>query len=82
MSGVKCENCKKYEDCKSGSGLTWPCGAYVPKIVTNADKIRDMSDEELFRLLNMVYCAGTNDAGWRDGFTWGLDWLRKPTDEE
>lgn len=28
---MKCENCTKYEDCKSGSGLTWPCGAYVPK---------------------------------------------------
>ena len=44
---MNCENCKKYEDCKSGSGLTWPCGAYVPKIVTNADRIRAMSDEEL-----------------------------------
>ena len=27
----KCEGCRKYEDCSSGSGLTWPCGAYVPK---------------------------------------------------
>lgn len=27
----KCERCKKYADCASGSGLTWPCGAYVPK---------------------------------------------------
>lgn len=44
---MKCKNCKKYEDCKTGSGLTWPCGAYRPKIVTNADRIRSMSDEEL-----------------------------------
>ena len=44
---VNCENCKKSEDCKSGSGLTWPCGAYAPKIVTNEDRIRAMSDEEL-----------------------------------
>lgn len=28
---MTCENCAKYEDCKSGSGLTCPCGAYVPK---------------------------------------------------
>lgn len=28
---MKCKNCTKYEDCKSGSGMTWPCGAYVPK---------------------------------------------------
>ena len=26
----KCEGCRKYEDCATGSGLTWPCGAYVP----------------------------------------------------
>lgn len=44
---MKCENCTKYDDCRTGSGLTWPCGAYVPKSVTNADRIRDMSDEEL-----------------------------------
>ena len=44
---MKCENCTKYDDCRTGSGLTWPCGAYVPKSVTNADRIRAMSDEEL-----------------------------------
>lgn len=29
----KCESCKKYADCSSGSmgGLIWPCGAYAPK---------------------------------------------------
>lgn len=26
----KCEGCRKYADCSTGSGLTWPCGAYVP----------------------------------------------------
>ena len=43
----ECTNCKKYEDCKSGSGLVWPCAAYTPKTVTNAERIRSMSDEEL-----------------------------------
>ena len=43
---MNCGNCKKYEDCMSGSGLTWPCGAYVPKIVTNADRIRSMNDAD------------------------------------
>ena len=33
-----CENCEKYVDCKSGSGLTWPCGAYVPKRERNCIK--------------------------------------------
>ena len=44
---MKCQSCTKYDDCRTGSGLTWPCGAYAPKIVTNADRIRSMSDEEL-----------------------------------
>lgn len=52
---MNCENCKKYEDCKSGSGLTWPCGAYAPKIITNADRIRAMSDEELAAFLERVH---------------------------
>ena len=44
---MNCENCTKYDDCRTGSGLTWPCAAYHPKAVTNADRIRAMSDEEL-----------------------------------
>lgn len=39
---MKCENCKKYEDCKSGSGLTWPCGAYIPKTEPNCVKCHYM----------------------------------------
>lgn len=35
---MKCETCKKYEDCKSGCGLTWPCGAYAPKDEPNCVK--------------------------------------------
>lgn len=44
---MKCENCTKYDDCRAGAGLTCPCGAYRPKAITNADRIRSMSDEEL-----------------------------------
>ena len=51
---MKCKSCKKYEDCKSGSGITWPCGAYVPNFVTNADKIRSMTDEELADFIQRV----------------------------
>ena len=28
---MKCESCTKYDDCRTGSGLTWPYGAYQPK---------------------------------------------------
>lgn len=31
---MKCENCMKYDDCRTGSGLWQPCGAYVPKSIT------------------------------------------------
>lgn len=44
---MNCENCTKYDDCHTGSGLTWPCAAYHPKAVTNADTLRAMSDGEL-----------------------------------
>ena len=52
---MKCENCTKYDDCRTGSGLTWPCGAYVPKSVTNGDHIRAMSDEELAEFFERVH---------------------------
>lgn len=36
---MKCTNCKKYDDCRIGSGLTWPCGAYAPVKLTVAEAI-------------------------------------------
>lgn len=48
---MKCESCIKYDDCRTGSGLTQPCGAYRQKTITNADRIRAMSDEGLAELL-------------------------------
>lgn len=73
-----CENCKKYDDCRTGSGITWPCGAYVPKRLTNADRIRSMSDEEMakeMRSHSFVIAAHLSEKAW-------LDWLRKPAEEE
>lgn len=63
---VKCESCKKYEDCKSGPGLTWPCGAYAQKIVTNADRIRSMNDQELAAFLDRISIGG--DEPWESTF--------------
>lgn len=34
---MKCETCTKYDDCRNGSGLTWPCGAYRPKAESGTD---------------------------------------------
>ena len=70
----KCDNCKKYEDCSMGSGLVWPCGAYVPKVVTHADHIRAMSDEELAKyIVNHRYFGRESTC---------LDWLRQPWEED
>ena len=51
---MNCQNCKKYDDCRTGSGLTWPCGAYRPKDVSRADRIRAMSDEELAEFISRI----------------------------
>ena len=65
------ERCKKC----SGTGI-------VREPMTNADRIRAVSDEELARFLSSIYGSGTNDGNMRDGFIWGVDWLRQPAEED
>ena len=94
---MKCENCTKYDDCRTGSGLTWPCGAYVPKSVTNVDRIRVMSDEKLASEMNQgsisticdIVCQGDCKAIATLNKTSGevceeiiMEWLRQPAEEE
>ena len=69
----KCENCKKYEDCK-GSGFTWPCGAYVPKTITNFERIT-ASPGTLAKELSTMFCHGF-------GRIQILEWLNQPAKEE
>ena len=95
---MKCENCTKYDDCRTGSGLTWPCGAYVPQSVTNADRIRAMSDEklaEIFLRADFCKCCEHNKDGvcnyicaypnipLYDGcIQAALTWMKQPAEEE
>ena len=80
---MKCDNCTKYNDCSTGCGLTWPCGAYVPKVTTNADRIRGMDDEELANLLTDY----SNNGGWVTEigrevcYKTIADWLQQPAEE-
>ena len=80
---MKCDNCKKHDDCASGSGLVWPCGAYAPKVITNADRIRDMTDEELVNVVpcplgfSMFRCALNIPCGYCK-----KKWLQQPSEEE
>ena len=61
----------------------WP--DHVP--MTNADRIREMSDEELNEMFHEIYNAGENDAvayewGQRtNSFEWTMDWLQQPAEE-
>lgn len=72
----KCTNCTKYDDCRTGSGLVWPCGAYVPKNpMTNADWIRAMSDEELADFLSEW---GQKSNAWCSEYGETLAFLQQP----
>ena len=91
---MMCERCKKYQDCKDGSGLTWPCGAYRPEIVTNADDLRSMSDEELADQLT-IKIEGVEECSLflspptgemfllkSEAVQANLDWLHQPAEGE
>ena len=72
--GYKVEECN-HTDCP-----------YRTEPVTNADKIRAMSDEELEDLFREVYNAGCDDAtAWEWGirqntFIWDEEWLQQPAE--
>ena len=50
------------------------CGSLVP--MTNADRIRAMTDEELAREINLMFKC---DSDWQREF---LNWLQQPEDED
>ena len=62
------------------------CKEYKPDYMTNADRIRSMSDDELNELFNEIYNAGAEDAvayewGQRtNSFEWTMDWLQQPAE--
>lgn len=84
-----CKNCPAYAKCTvtyRGSACAALRGTYGidsdPEIITNADRIRSMTDEELQKFLSSIYSSGTRDGNMRDGFAWGIEWLRKPAKED
>ena len=74
QDGYKVDECN-HKDCP-----------YRTEPITNADRIRNMSDEELNELFNEIYDAGVDDAvayewGQRtNSFEWTMDWLQKPAE--
>lgn len=79
---MKCENCTKYDDCRIGSGLTWPCGAYRPKTITNADRIRAMGDEEMALQFGANCPKGNRRICDKACSKCWLEWLQQPVEEE
>lgn len=82
---MKCDNCTKYDDCFTGCGLTWPCGAYVPKVTTNAERIREMSDEELAWELMIWRCEALarhhgDESQYPNTQSTILAWLQQPAE--
>lgn len=58
------------------------------KPVTNAERIRSMTDDELNELFHEIYNAGADDASsyeWgqrKNSFEWTMEWLQKPAEGE
>ena len=56
--------------------------------MTNADRIRSMTDDELNELFHELYNAGAEDAvayewGQRtNSFEWTMEWLQQPAEED
>ena len=74
--GYKVEECN-YKDCP-----------YRTEPITNADRIRSMTDDELNDLFHDIYNAGVDDASsyeWghrKNSFEWTMDWLQQPAEGE
>lgn len=85
----RCEMCGEWPDCPWKTDPEIMCGEYHPKPITNADRIRSMTDEELADWLG-VYCNGqtaqevgkpcVSDMGSCEE-CW-LDWLKRESEDE
>ena len=76
--------CKKLSDDKVTSWcVEGPC---VEQMLSNADRIRSMTDDELNDLFHEIYDAGVDDAvsyewGQRtNSFEWTMEWLQNPAE--
>lgn len=69
----RCEMCGEWPDCPWKTDPEIMCGEYHPKPMTNADKIRSMTDEELAMFIRDQIIdrnIGIPSETW-------LDWLRQ-----
>ena len=76
----RCEMCDEWLDCPWKTDPEIICGEYRPKPMTNADRIRSMTDEELAEWLWGEQANA--DAGGTHGYRGWLDWLKSPAEED
>ena len=72
----ECDNCKNKKDwpCPNTCGYMGTCDGWEPKPITNADRIRAMTDEELADELFDLFAA-FYDVEWSKEVL--LDWLKQ-----
>ena len=88
-----CKDCVGFDECKTtGRTVEFAVDDGVcidfdeRKPMTNEQKIRAMTDEELNELFNEIYNAGVDDASsyeWghrTNSFEWTMEWLQKPAE--
>lgn len=88
-----CKNCPAFAKCTvtyRGSGCAALRSTYGvetdPEIITNADRIREMDDNELSDFIDRCEAAGYNDSSValdkNNNLMDTLDWLQQPAEEE
>ena len=83
---LRCRDCKHDKGkCVGSSRRGGHKNCFEPREMTNADRIRAMSDEELAEFIDKCEAAGYDDSSiaWRESGEYmdTLDWLRQPAEE-
>ena len=82
---MKCSDCPEYEVCRKYDlrKVRPRCKKNrTPKVLTNADKIRSMTDEELARVMDMVCPPDTACNDGQQCIKCWIEWLKQPVEEE
>lgn len=86
---IKCGSCIGKTLCGEPEDTALVCvDRVIGKPMTNADRIRAMTDDELNELFHEIYNAGAEDAvsyvwGNRtNNFEWTMEWLQQTAGEE
>ena len=80
---IECGSCIGKTLCGEPEDTALGCvGRVIGKPMTNADRIRAMSDEELCDLLDEWWCMGANNDERLSYADERLAWLKQPSGEE